>query len=245
MSEAPPASVPPTRVPRTVPAAHALEWFSVAMRLWRRGPLTFCAFALAVVVASVVLEQVPVAGAVAAHVLAPLLACGLLYASLAADRGDRPRWRHLVAAFAAPLRAQAAVVAGGLVPLAVEAIVAWSVAGVNVLLPLPDAAQLSAGAIAVIYAAGVAASLPVTFVPMAALFDGEPFARAFATSLAAFARNVPALAAYAAFSFVLLAIGIATSGLGLLLALPWIAAASYAAWKDVFAVGAWKLGSEL
>ena len=31
-------------------------------------------------------------------------------------------------------------------------------------------------------------------------------------------------------------IGLATSGIGLLLALPWSAAASYAAWKDVFGV---------
>lgn len=219
-----------------MPARRALDWFSEAMRLWRRGPAMFCAFALVVVVASVVLEPVPVAGALAANVLAPLLACGLLYASLAADRGDRPRWSHLVAVFAAPLPAQAAVVAGSLVPLAVEALAAWSVADVNVLLPLADASQLSVGAIAAIYAAGVAASLPVTFVPMAALFDGEPFARAFAASLRAFARNVPALGAFAAFSFVLLALGIATSGIGLVLALPWIAAASYAAWKDVFAV---------
>jgi hypothetical protein len=29
-------------------------------------------------------------------------------------------------------------------------------------------------------------------------------------------------------------VGLATMGIGLLLAFPWIAAASYAAWKDVF-----------
>jgi hypothetical protein len=31
-------------------------------------------------------------------------------------------------------------------------------------------------------------------------------------------------------------LGLATSGIGLLLALPWSAAASYAAWKDIFSV---------
>ena len=92
------------------------------MRLWRRGPGTFCALAVVVVAASVALEPVPVAGFVAANVVAPLLACGLLYASLAADRGDRPRWSHLVAVFAAPLQAQAAVVVAGLLPFAVEAL---------------------------------------------------------------------------------------------------------------------------
>ena len=44
------------------------------------------------------------------------------------------------------------------------------------------------------------------------------------------------LALYALVSFLLLLAGLATMGVGLVLALPWIAAASYAAWKDVFAV---------
>jgi hypothetical protein len=42
---------------------------------------------------------------------------------------------------------------------------------------------------------------------------------------------------FGALSFTLLMLGIATSGLGLLLALPWSAAASYAAWKEIFSVG--------
>ena len=41
---------------------------------------------------------------------------------------------------------------------------------------------------------------------------------------------------YAVLSLGLFLFGIVTSGLGLLLALPWLAASSYAAWKDVFAV---------
>jgi hypothetical protein len=32
--------------------------------------------------------------------------------------------------------------------------------------------------------------------------------------------------------------GIATTGIGLVLGLPWIAAAQYAAWKDIYAVAA-------
>jgi uncharacterized membrane protein len=36
----------------------------------------------------------------------------------------------------------------------------------------------------------------------------------------------------------LLLIGLATMGVGLVLVLPWIAAASYAAWKDIFGLDA-------
>jgi hypothetical protein len=232
----PPAADSRSRAPRTVPPARALAWYAEAMRLWKTGPGTFGGIAFAVLVASVALEPVPIAGFVAANVLAPLLSCGILYASLAADRGDRPRLAHLVAVFAAPLPAQAAIAAAGLVPAAGEIWIASQVAGVNLALPLQDPSQLSTGAILTIYAVGIAVSLPVTFVPMVALFDGEPFGRSFALSARAFALNVPALAVYAGIAFALLLVGMATSGIALVLVLPWIAAASYAAWKDVFGV---------
>ena len=207
------------------------------MRLWKRGPATFALIAFVVLMVSVLLEPIPIAGFFAANVLAPLLACGLLYASLAADRGDKPRITHLAAVFAAPLSTQWAVVAAGLVMLAAEALTGWQLAGVNLLLPVQDAAALPATTVFAVYTAGVVASLPVTFVPMAALFDGESIGRAFASSARAFALNVPALALLGAFSLALLMVGLATMGVGLILALPWVAAASYAAWKDIYGLG--------
>ena len=234
MTPEPPFAEPLSRAPRAVPAKHALEWFAEAMRLWKRGPWPFSAIALAVLVVSVVFSPVPVAGFVAVYVIAPLLAAGLLYASLAADRGDRPRVAHLLAVFAAPWRAQLAVVAAGFAVGAAENLAAWYFANVNLLLPLEDAADIPAAAIVAIYVTGVLASLPVTFVPMAALFDGESIRRAFSLSARAFAMNVPAFALLAGISIMMLLIGLATNGIGLILALPWLAAASYAAWKDIF-----------
>ena len=68
------------------------------------------------------------------------------------------------------------------------------------------------------------------------MFDGGSFRSAFTQSIAAFNRNPAALLLFGALSFVLLMLGLATSGIGLLLALPWSAAASYAAWKEIFSV---------
>ena len=59
---------------------------------------------------------------------------------------------------------------------------------------------------------------------------------AFAASWNAFALNALPLLVYAAASLVLLGFGLATMGLGLVLALPLWAASSYAAWKDIFGV---------
>jgi uncharacterized membrane protein len=221
-----------------VPALRALAWYAEAMRLWKRGPGTFAGLAFVTLVASIAFEPVPLLRFVAANVIAPLLATGMLYASLGADRGEGPRMKHLLAPFAAPANAQAAVVLAGLVAFAAEALSASQLAGVNLFLPMREADNLPMRIVVAIYAADLVTSLPLTFVPFVALFDGEDMRPAFAASVRAFARNVPAMALYAGISLVLLLLGLATMGVGLVLVLPWMAAASYAAWKDIFELGA-------
>jgi uncharacterized membrane protein len=232
----PPSAERQSRAPPAVPAKDAFEWFAEAMRLWKRGPWSFSVIALVLLVVSVVLEPVPIAGFVAANVLAPLLATGLSAQALppiaATGRVSRISSPSLPRRFRAARGRR-----GGFVIVAAESMTGWYAASVNLLLPLEDAGSLSAGAIVAIYATGVLASLPVTFVPMAALFDGESIGRAFSLSVRAFAMNVPALAVLAGISFALLMIGLATNGVALILALPWLAAASYAAWKDIFGLG--------
>jgi len=221
-----------------VPVANAGAWYSEAMRLWKRGPVVFTVLALVMLACNLALNLVPTVGIVLAQLLLPLLECGLLYASLAADRGEPPRLRHLIGFAAAPPRALAAVIAASLVIFAVESLAAQAFGDVNMLVPdADDAASMSAGVLVATYAAGILASLPVMFVPFIALFDGAGLRTAFAQSFAAFARNPGPLLLFGALSFALLMLGIATSGLGLLLALPWSAAASYAAWKEIFSVG--------
>jgi uncharacterized membrane protein len=225
------------RDPRRVPALRALAWYAESMRLWKKDPATFAALAFVTLVVSIAFEPVPILGFIASNVIAPLIATSMLYASLAADRGDRPRLRHVVAPFAAPAGAQATVVVAGLITFAAEAGSAWQLADANLFMPMREAASLPMQDVVVIYVAGIAASLPLTFVPFAALFDGEGLRRAFATSARAFSRNVPALALYAGISLLLLLLGLATMGVGLVLVMPWMAAASYAAWKDIFGLG--------
>jgi uncharacterized membrane protein len=213
-----------------------VQWYADAMRLWKRGPAVFCALALVVLAVNLALSIVPVVGVALSQLVTPLLECGLLYAVLAADRGDRPRLRHLIAIAGAPAQALAAVIAAGFLIFATQAIVAQAIGDVSLLSPASNAESFSGVALVATYAAGMAVSLPLTFVPFAVLFDGAGFRNAFAQSAAAFSRNAAPLLLFGALSFALLMLGLATSGLGLLLALPWSAAASYAAWKDIFGV---------
>ena len=224
-----------SREPRSLPPGRALFWFGEAMRLWKRGPLAFSLMAAVVIAIAIPLGPLPVIGLVVANVLAPLLLCGLLFGCLAADRGEGPRFRHLFMAFAAPLPAQASIIAAALVTTLVESAVAWSMAGVNLLAP-SSGAELPTSVAMILFATEVLVSLPLTFVPMAALFDGERMRPSLASSLRAFARNPQTMFALGAYMFILVLAGIATTGVGLVLGLPWIAAAQYSAWKDIYGV---------
>jgi uncharacterized membrane protein len=223
---------------QSVGARRALFWYREAMRLWRRGPGTFALLALVVLVGEIALTLIPSIGGIVAQLVLPLVACALLYASLASDRGDRPRISHLVAVFGAPPQAIVAVILSGLCVFAGEALAAYALAGSNMLAPLAHDASIAPSTVIAIYVVGIAVSLPVTFVPFAVLFDGTGIVEAFAESWQGFARNLAAMLLYGVLSLGLLVLGWATYGAGLVLALPWWAASSYAAWKDIFAVEA-------
>jgi uncharacterized membrane protein len=229
---------PPLRVPRAVPTDHAFAWYREAMQLWRVSPAMFAALAGIAIAVEIVLSIVPVAGVLIAQLILPLVECGLLYASLAADRGDRPRLRHVLAIAGASRRAQVAVVLAGIIGFAAQALTASTFTDIDLLRPGSFDSRVTLGDLTAIVAAGVVVSLPFSFVAPIALFDDPGFAASFRASFAAFARNPVPLLVYAALSIGLFVFGIVTSGLGLLLALPWLAASSYASWKDVFAVSA-------
>jgi len=65
------------------------------------------------------------------------------------------------------------------------------------------------------------------------LLQRSAFARAFATSARAFALNVAPLVLFGVLSLALTAVGVLTLWVGLIAVFPLLAAASYAAWKDI------------
>jgi hypothetical protein len=229
---------PVLREPRAVPADRAFAWFREAMQLWRVSPAMFALLAGIAIAVELLLSLVPVAGVLTAQLLLPLVDCSLLYASLAADRGDRPRARHALAILGASPRAQLAIVVAGVTTFAAQAMTASALSGIDLLRPGTMDSRTTLADLTAIVAAGVAVSLPFSFVAPIALFDDPGFRASFRASIAGFARNPLALLIYAALSIGLFLFGIVTSGLGLLLALPWLGASSYAAWKDVYGVGA-------
>lgn len=210
----------------------ALGWYVEAMRLYRRAPGRLAALTAIMLAVQIGLELVPEAGSLVAKVVAPLVGCSLVYAADALDRGGRPGLALAWRAFGAPPAAIAAIVTSSSLVFAVEWLAGRALGGVDLLRPASAPPDLSASTVLAIYAAGIAASLPLALVPYAALLEGRGFAGSFAASLAAFARAPVAFAGYGLVAFGLIAAGLATMGLALVIALPLVACATWAAWRD-------------
>ena len=213
-----------------------MAWYDEAMRLFKRAPGTWAALAVITIAADVVLKAVPRVGSLLGEIVTPLIGCGLVYAAAATDRRAAPTLALAFKAFRAPARSIFAIIVSALVTFAAEAFAAWWIADANLLDTSSLAMVLQPAAITGIYTIGILASLPVMFVVFHALFEQTPPRDAFVASWNAFALNTLPLLVYAAASLVLLAFGLATFGLGLVLALPLWAASSYAAWKDIFGI---------
>ena len=229
------AAGPPHLQPRTVSWRNALRWYEDALRLVKRAPFTWAMLAVLTLAAELLLQVVPDFGPMLAKLVVPLVACGMLYAAEAIDRGGTPTVGCAFTAFTAAPAAIATIIATSLLSFAAEEAAGWWIADAN-LLAVDANDDLTMAAIMGIYAIGILASLPLTFVPFHLLFERVAPGAAIVASWRGFIGNTAPLLVYAAASLVLLGFGIATMGLGLVFALPLWAASSYAAWKDIFGV---------
>ena len=114
----------PVRDARALPATQAFAWYREAMRLWKRGPAVFGVLALGTIVTEFALNMIPNGGVLLAQIAVPLAACGLLYGSLAADRGGKPRFGDFIAIAGASANAILAVILSSLIVFAAEALTA-------------------------------------------------------------------------------------------------------------------------
>jgi uncharacterized membrane protein len=222
--------------PHVVPWQHAFAWFEAALPLCKRRPWVWIGLAVITLASELGLQLLPDPWTFAGKLIAPLVACGLLLASAAADQSSPPRLGFAFAAFRLPSGAILAILVASLLTFGAEVFAGWWIADVNLLAVHRPDEELTTSAAFGVYTIGVLASLPLTFVPLHVLLEPVGFAEAFAASWEAFVLNTPPLLVYAAISLLLLGLGILTMGLGLVLVLPIWAASSYVAWKDVFGV---------
>ncbi|HTP45882.1 MAG TPA: hypothetical protein VMQ50_03040 [Casimicrobiaceae bacterium] len=229
-----PPSPAASLIPRSRPPLQAFLWFQTGLRLFKRAPVRWCALGAITLASKLLLELVPGVGRAAAEVIVPVIECGLLLGAAALDRGSPLELRYAFAAFRAPPGALAAIVVASLVVSAAEFGVAHELAGAN-LLADPSDPRLTPDVLLTVIATATFVSLPLLFVPMAALFEDAGFVRAFARSLQGFAVNAASLVLFGVLSLALTLVGLLTFWIGLIAVFPLIAAASFAAWSDIYA----------
>ena len=211
------------------------------MRLFKLAPITWCALGFITLAADLGLQLLPSIGIAVSKVIVPLVECGMLIGAAALDRGRPLSLRYALTAFGARPAAVAAIVISALAVFAAEALAVYFIAGANLLVADSEIEELSSLAVFGSVTIGAMASLPVAFVPFAVLFSGASFGDAFASSVRPFALNLAPLLIFAALAVALVALGLLLLGVGLIAVYPLLSAASYAAWKDIFAVTAEKV----
>jgi len=214
---------------------HAFAWLEEAMRLFKRAPIGWCILGFITLVSELLLQLVPGIGVAASKVIVPVIECGMLIGAVAVDRGEPLEIRFAIAAFRAPATALAAIVGAALLIFGAETLAGYALGGVNLLSETIDS-QLTPSILLSVFAIGTMVSLPLTFVPFAALFEHASVSQAFATSAHGFALNVLPLVLFGGLVLVLIAIGFLTLGAGLVVIVPLLSAATYAAWKDIYLV---------
>ena len=251
----PPAAAPSApwpREPRRLAAGRGAHWWGEGWRIFTAAPLPWLGILVMIIVINVVLGMIPVIGGLAATVLGPIFAGGLLLGCHALARGQPLQFMHLFQAFQSDRLTPLAVL--GLVMLAFGVVVALVM---GVLMFGAAGTALVTGAMSGSSDAGVAAAMAgmgaaaligalVGLVAAALFFMAWWFAPALVTLngappidalQASFRASLANLGAQLVFGLIFIGLAIVASipfGLGWLVLGPVMIGASYASWREVF-----------
>jgi uncharacterized membrane protein len=256
----PPLATPPAaaqsaqwpREPRRLAAGRGLSWWGEGWRIFTAAPLPWLVILVMIIVINVVLSLIPLLGSLAATVLGPVFAGGLLLGCHALARGQPLEFTHLFQAFQSDRLTPLAIL--GLIVLAFGIVVALVIGvlmfgaagtalvtgamsgssdmGLATAMAGMGAAALVGGLVGLV--AGVLFFMAWWFAPALVTLNGAPPIDALQAS---FRASVANLGAQLVFGLVFIGLAIVASipfGLGWLVLGPVMIGASYASWREVF-----------
>ena len=246
------AALPPPRRPHPPPPApgdvvpgHALDWLAAGWRIFMRAPLVWALQALIFFVILAALGMVPFLGWAAAPVTLPVLVAGMLSGARALDRGEPLHVGQLFDGLRQHAGNLLLVGLFHLLGLLLAALAAAAIGGSAIL------TGAAAGALGAIAGAGVAAGgmmlgvvvftvlwallmMALWFAPALVMLHEVAPLDAMRLSARACFHNLLAFVVLAALLYVLVWVAMIPAGLGMLVLVPVIAGALYAAWKETF-----------
>lgn len=235
---------------RSVAPGRGWQWISAAFQLFRRNPLIWLVFNMALMLIGVGLSVLPVIGAYVLYLLTPVFLGGIMVAAKDLEagqdieiahlfRGFRHNAAHLVTVGGVYLVGQVVIsgvmlTVGG--PEFQEAVKA-GIGALDASAITPEGARRVLQAILAGTLLFVPLAMAVWFAPALVILDDQPGFQALWTSLVACLRNALPLLLYSVVSSVLLLVAVIPFGLGLILWIPVMLLTIYTSYRDVFVSG--------
>lgn len=242
MNHAPRPPHPPPPAPGDVAPGHALNWLAEGWRLFIKAPAIWVIQALLFFVIIAALGMLPFLGWAAAPVALPVLVAGMLSGAQALDRGEPLRIDALFDGVRRHAGNLLLVGAFHLLGLMLAALIAAAIGGSAALTGLAVGALAGMGMAAGGMMLGVVAftvlwallMMAMWFAPALVMLHEVAPLDAMKLSVRACFHNLLAFIVLAALLYVLGWVAMIPFGLGILVLIPVIAGALYAAWKETF-----------
>lgn len=235
---------PPPPAPGDVVPGHALQWLADGWRLFIKAPGVWAIQALILFVILTALTFLPFLGWAAAPIALPVLVGGMLAGAQALDRGQTLRVDHLFEGIRRHAGNLLLVGVFHLLGALLAALIAAAIGGSAVLTGMIVGAVPGAGVAAGGMMLGVLVftvlwallMMALWFAPaLVMLHDVAPL-DAMKLSARACLHNLLAFLVLATLLYVLVWVAMIPAGLGMLVLIPVIAGALYAAWRETFAL---------
>ena len=227
---------------RSVAAANAFEWLKQGWSLFVGNPGMWILLTVILIALTLGLTIIPLIGALAVNLIAPVLAAGLMRVCQRAENGEALDFADLLTGFRHNTNHLIMLGVFFLVGMLLIFVVVTVLAGGSVASALmpgsPVDIGLALGGLLLALFLSSALMLPLTmafwFAPALVFFNNMTAADALRASFGACLKNIPAFLVYGVIVMVLLFFAALPAGLGLLVLLPVIAGSAYASYRDIF-----------
>ena len=227
---------------RKVSAGRGLAWISEGFGLFKQAPLLWIGALVLWLIAAMLLSVIPVIGSLALNLTFAMVLGGILLGARQQTLGHPLSLDALLGGFKAPLREPllmlgVAYVVGTIVIVLVGALMGLLVFGASVFSGDMQDFSLGIGSlitILLILLMAMAFALATWFAPGLIVFHGVKVVDALKLSFAAGMANLGALSVFGIIAVLLALAAMIPFGLGLIVLMPILMAASYPCFRDVF-----------
>jgi uncharacterized membrane protein len=227
---------------RIVAAGNAFEWLKQGWALFVVNPGLWIALTIVLLVVMLGLSIVPFIGALAAHLLTPVLGAGLLLACQKAANGESLEIADLFAGFKQNttnlVMLGVLYMAGMLIILVVIFILGGGSLAGGFMMGRPAGIGLAFGGMMLAMLLSLALSVPlfmaIWFAPALVFFNNMAPVDALKASFNACVKNVLPFLVYGLIAMVLVFFAALPVGLGFLVLIPVLSGSVYASYRDIF-----------